>query len=322
MSPNDSAWKKTRGLRSVALIFLFYLLATQAAHTLLYTIVAYLVSAADKTGTDFGNTVNEIAGQYHFVSFALGALLLTFTTWKADRALYSHQVFWNDSHKPFWHLDRLTKEELIRGLSSGLIAALIYLLLFTASGRGSFLGVYITSTIGTPVFPLFFVDIMALGLMLFCEEYIFRHKILGTLLGSLPPGLAIAFTSLLHLTVKYLQFELALMDLANLLLMNIALGYFFLKYRKPHRGLGYLIALLCSLHCLAGLPLWENESPSFFLFKAAGRAPDLLFGGQSGPFAGLALLSIFLVFAIGAAYGWKKEIEARRHSERKPPRLQ
>jgi hypothetical protein len=317
MIANDSLWKRSRSLRSAALIFVFYLLATQAAHTLLYTIVAYLVSAAEKTGTDFGNTVNEIAGQYHFVSFALGALLLTFTTWKADRALYSHQVFWNDPHKPFWHLDRLTKEELIRGGSSGLIAASIYLLLFTVSGRGSFLGVYITSTIGTPVFPLFFVDILALGLMLFCEEYIFRHKILGLLLGSLPPGVAVFFTSLLYLAVKYLQFELSLMDLANLMLMNIALGYFFLKYRKPHRGIGYLIALLCALHSLAGLPLWENESPSFFLFKASGRAQDLLFGGQSGPFAGLALLSIFLVFALGAAFSWKKEIEARRHSERK-----
>jgi hypothetical protein len=321
MTPSDSLWKKSRSLRSAAMIFLFYLLATQAAHTLLYTIVAYLVSAAEKTGTDFGNTVNEIAGQFHFVSFALGALLLTFTTWKADRALYSHQIFWNAPHKPFWHLDRLTKEELARGGSSGLIAASVYLLLFTVSGRGSFLGVYLNSTIGTPVFPLFFVDILALAALLFCEEYIFRHKILGLLLGSLSPGMAVAVTSLLYLAVKYLQFELTLMDLANLALMNIALGYFFLKFRKPHRGIAYLLALLCALHSLAGLPLWDNESPSFFLFKASSRGPDLLFGGHNGPFSGLALLSIFLVFALGAAYSWKKEIEARRHSERKHSRL-
>ena len=76
----ESFWKRTRAPRSAALILGFYLAATQIAHTLLYTIVAYLVSAADKVGADFGNTVNEIAGQYHFFAFSLGALLMTITT--------------------------------------------------------------------------------------------------------------------------------------------------------------------------------------------------------------------------------------------------
>jgi hypothetical protein len=303
------------------MIFLFYLIAVQAARTLLYTIVAYIASAAEKTGPDFGNTVNEIAGQYHFVSYAAAALLIMVTAWRADRALYSHQPFWNDSHKPLWHLSRITKEELIRGLSSGLIASAIYLFLFTLSGRGTFLGVYLTSTVGTPVFPLFFVDLVSLVVMLFCEEYIFRHKILQLLLGSFSPGFSICLTALLAVAVKFIQFDLNAMGIVNLLLMNLALGYFFLKYKKAHRGIGFVISLLVSLHCLAGLPLWDNESPSFFLFKAVGRTSEMLFGGHAGPFAGLALWSIFLVFVLGSLFSWKQEIEARRHSERKPPRM-
>lgn len=313
---NDSLWERTRSLRSAALILGFYLGATQIAHTLLYTIVAYLVSAAEKTGTDFGNTVNEIAGQYHFFSFALAALLMALTTWKGDRALYRHDQFWNENHQPVWQLNRLTKEELLRGLSSGAIAAGVYLLLFTVSGQGSFLGVYITSTFGTPVFPLFFLDFAALCTLLFCEEYIFRHKILKRLLIQLPPGMAITLTAAAYLLVKYLQFELGLMDMMNLALMNVALGYFYLKSGKAHRGIGFLLMLLGFLHSVAGLPLWDNESPSFFLFKSAQRNHEVLFGGGAGPFGGLALSSIFLVFTIGCALSWKQELEARQQAAR------
>ncbi len=310
-----NVWQKTRGLRSASGIFLIYLLCSQIAHTLLFTIVAYLVSVTEKTGTEFGNTVNEIAGQYHFVAFAIGAILFSITLWKADQALYRTQTFWNELHKPFWQLNRYTKEELIRGLASGAMAALVYLVLFTFSRNGSFLGLYLTSTFGTPVFPLFFLDLLALAAMIFCEEYIFRHKILSqtkTLLGT--PG-AIVFTSVCYLAVKAVQFDLQWLDYGNLLLMNLAASCFYLKSTKPHRGLGFLIALLGSLHSLAGLPLWDIESPSFFLFKPASREAEILFGGGNGPFNGLAITCIFLVFAIGTFFSWKSEKEARRNSQ-------
>lgn len=313
---NETLWARTRELRSALLLLAFYLAATQLAHTLLYTIVAYLVSAAEKTGTDFGNTVNEIAGQYHFFAFALSALLMALTTWQGGRALYRQDVFWNESHKPVWRLNRLTKEELLRGIASGTIAGLVYLLLFTVSRQGNFLGVYLTSTFGTPVFPLFFIDLLALGTLLFCEEYIFRHKILPLLLVRMPAGWAVWLTTLFYLLVKYLQFELSAMDFLNLGLLNIALGYFFLKSGKAHRGLGFVMSLILLLHSGAGLPLWDNESPSFFLFKSTHRDQEILFGGGGGPFAGLALSSIFVVLAIGAAYRWKQEQEARQQSAR------
>lgn len=312
----NGASRRHHGLRSALLIVFFYLALTLIAHTMLYTIVAYLVSVANKTGTDFGNTVNEIAGQYHFFAFALGAALMAGTTWRADRALYRHGTFWNEPHKPFWRLDRLTKEELVRGLSSGAIAALLYLALFVISGQGSFLGVYITSTFGTPVLPLFFVDLLSLATLLFCEEYIFRYKVLGQLAAEMHPATAVALTTLLYVSVKYLQFDLSGMDILNLTLMNLALGYFFVKSGKAHRGIGLVLALLCILHSGAGLPLWGNESPSFFLFKTDNRTTEALFGGMSGPFQGLALSTIFLVFTLSGVLSWRKKEEARRQNER------
>ena len=308
----ESFWARHRYIISAGFVLLFYLLATQVAHTLLYTIVAYIVSAAEKKGTDFGNTVNEIAGQYHFFAYALAALLMTITTWRGDRALYRSDVFWNEPHKPVWQLDRNTKAELWGGAGSGLVAAGIFLLLFFFSGRGSFLGVYLTSTFGTPVFPLFFVDILALGTLVFCEEYIIRHKILRLLSAELPAVPAMILAGLAHIAVKWLQFDLSALDVLNLALFNLALGFFYLRVQKPHRGIGFALALTFLLHPVAGLPLWENESPSFFLFKTAARGDDYLFGGAAGPFAGWGLASILVVFAVRAAYGWVKRQPAPR----------
>ncbi len=316
---NHALWQNTKNLRAAALLLLFYLAATQLAHTLLYTIVAYIVSAAEKTGTDFGNTVNEIAGQYHFFTFSMGALLLTLTRWQADRALYLHDPFWNEPQKPLWQLDHLTKAELLRGLSSGVAAACVYLFLFTISGQGSYLGIYITSTFGTPVFPLFFLDLLSISLLVFCEEYIFRHKILKLLSADLSPGVAVLITSLLYIGVKHLQFDLSTLDILNLGCMNLALGYFYLKSTKAHRGLGFLFILLLLLHSMAGLPLWGNESPSFFLFKSTPTSSSFLFGGESGPFAGIALTSLFFFFAFGSSFSWKREMEAKRQAKRGLP---
>jgi hypothetical protein len=301
-----SFWHRYRFVRSACFVLLFYLLATQVAHTLLYTIVTYIVSAAEKKGLDFGNTVNEIAGQYHFFVFAAAALLMALTTWRADRALYRTDIFWNEPHKPVWQLNRTTKGELWGGISSGVAAAVVFVALFLVSGRGSYLGVYLTSTVGTPVFPLFFVDVLSLAVMLFAEEYLFRHKILRSLEMELPPITAVVVTMLMNLTVKALQFDLTRLDYLSLALFNLALGFFHLRQDKPHRGIGFALSLTFLLHPIAGLPLWSNESPSFFLLKSTAREEDLLFGGLAGPFAGVGLASILAVFAVRAYFGWHK----------------
>jgi len=303
---------RLHGLRPAAFPFLLYILVSQLALTLLNTIVSYIVSLSQKTGTDFSNTVNEIADQYLVLSLSLGALLLSLTLWQADRALYRQLTFWNDLHKPAWQLDRSRKEELMRGLSSGLLAALVYLVFFTISGQVGYLGIYITSTIGTPIFPLFFMDIAALVILLVCEEFLFRHKILRGLLAVLPASAAIVLTTSLHLLARHWQFHLEPLDYINLACLNLVLGYFYVKSGKCHRGLGFLIAFLCLLHNVGGLPLWGYESPSFFLFKAAPRASALVTGGASGPLGGLGVFGILAIFALGSFLTWKRELEARR----------
>lgn len=312
----NNLWRRLLALRPVALPLLFYALLFQLAHTLLYTIVTYMVSLSNKQGPEFSNTVNEISSQYLLLAIALSAVLLTLTMWQADRALYRQVPFWNENHRPVWQLDRSRKEELLRGLSNGMLAALVYLIFFSISGQIGYLGVYITSTIGTPIFPLFFMDLFALAALLISEEFLFRHKILRGLLTRMPATAAVVVTSLLHIFVRHLQFQLEFFDYVNLLCLNLTLGYFYVKSGKCQRGLGFLLALLCLLHNFGGLPLWGFESPSFFLFKAAPRASTFITGGPSGPLGGAGLLFVLTLFAVGSYLTWKRELEARRQAER------
>jgi hypothetical protein len=300
-------------LKLVAPILIFYLIVSEIAQTLLFTIVTYFVTATGKSGVEFGNTVNEIADQYRIFSYALGVLLAAITIWLGDKALYRHRPFWNDPKKPFWQLDRFTKEELLRGASSGFLAAFVYLAIFTLSRQLSFLGMLITSSLGTPVFPLFFLDFVSLIVLLACDEFIFRHKILRGLLTLLSPNKAVVLTSVFYVFAKHLQFSLAPIDYLNLFCLNAALGFFYLKAGKSHRGLGFLVFLFGTLHPMAGLPLWAQESPSFFLFKESHRATQLLSGGETGPLGGLGLFSILLVFTIGGHYSWKRGNKSSAH---------
>jgi hypothetical protein len=300
----------------VAVPLIAYVVLSQLSHTFLDTIVAYMVSLSTKTGPEFSNTVNEISSQYILFARALGALVLSATLWQADRALYRQIPFWNEAHRPFWQLDRIRKEELFRGLSSGLLAALVFIVFFTAAGQISYLGIYITSTMGTPIFPLFFLDLASLATLLVCEEYLFRHKILRTLLSRLPASSSIVLVSALHTLVRHLQFPLLAFDYVNLFCLNIALGYFFVKSGKCQRGLGFLVMFLCMLHNFGGLLLWGNESPSFFLFKAAPHSSATVTGGTSGPLGGVGVFGILVLFAFGSYLTWKREREERRIAER------
>jgi hypothetical protein len=310
--PSVSFWTKAK---PVIFPLVAYAAVSQLAHTFLYTIVAYMVSLSDKKGPEFSNTINEISSQYLLFATALAASALTFTLWQADRALYRVIPFWNDAHRPLWQLDRIRKEELLRGLSSGALAAFIYLIFFTAAGQLGYLGVYITSMIGTPIFPLFFLDFVSLVTLVVCEEYLFRHKILRSLLAGLPPSAAITITACLQIFVRELQFQLDAFDYVNLFLLNLALGFFFVKSGKCQRGLGFMLSFLCLLHNFGGLLLWGNESPSFFLFKPDARSSPLI-TGTSGALGGAGVSLILVLLAIGSYFTWKRERDVKRFAER------
>jgi hypothetical protein len=292
---------------------LIYALACKAFHTLLYTAVTSFVLAAGKSGLDLSNVVNEIASQFTLIAYAGAAVVVSLTNVWADQALQRRLPFWNALSKPAWQLERSSKIELYRGASSGFFAIFILLLIMLVARQINFLGLFITSTVGTPVFPLFIANTAALFCLIFAEEYIFRFKILNSLCLTLQPVHAIALHSVAYIFVKYVQFDLMFMDMINLFLLNMCLGFFQIKSGKMHRGLGFLIVLFGFTHTLAGLPLWQHISPSVFLFKHSTRNSVYLTGGDAGPMASFGVSGILLFLFISSYISWQRESEDLSH---------
>ncbi|NUM88128.1 MAG: hypothetical protein HUU37_02895 [Bdellovibrionales bacterium] len=291
--------------RSILLIFMAYAAASKVAHTLLYTLVSSWVLMTSQDQTGFSDLVNEIASQFVFAAYAAAALLLALAIWLGDKALYSHRPFWN-TRAP-WRLDRQTKSEFGGGFGSGFLIAAVLLAILLAGGYISYLGLFLTSTVGTPVFPLFFSDLVALMVFVVCEEFLFRHKILPRLLEFRGSHAAVWGTAFLYVGLKQFQFQLVALDFLNLMLLNLTLGYYYLKSGKAHRGLGLAAALFGTLHAVAGMPLWSQTSPSLFLFKHNLRASDLMSGGAAGPMASLGM-TLFLFLALATGYRrWRRD---------------
>jgi membrane protease YdiL (CAAX protease family) len=291
--------------KSVILTFIAYAIAVEAAHLLLITTVTSFVLLAGRNGLELSNVVNEISSQYTFLAYALAALLVALTLFFTDRALYRKTAFWTSESKKAWHLERQSKQEFFRGASTGLLTIAILLVLLHAANQISFLGVFITSTFGTPVFPLFLVDTLALIVIIFSEEYIFRQKIMRSLQLHMSNAHANVLTSLLYILLKLLQFELEWIDVLNLFLLNLILGFFSFKSGRFHRGLGFLLVFFVGIHLFAGMPLWQHISPSVFLFKHVSKASVYLSGGDAGPMASVGMLSILIFLAISSYLSWK-----------------
>lgn len=293
--------------KSYYLIPLFYLLLSKLAHTLLLTIVTSIVLMTGQSGQELSNSVNEISSQYVLTSYALAALLTAITIWLGDKALYSHEYFWAEERKKIWQLERKCRQELYRGMSSGTMAALLVIIILLSTGQINYLGVYITSTFGSPVFPIFLTNLFSIFLLLICDEFIFRHKLLQMFFRVLPEPFAIAATTALYVLLKWIQFPLQSMDIVNLSLLSTILGFFYAKNRKAHRGLGFIISMTVLLHPIAGLPLWSQTSPSFFLLKHTAKSSDWMTGGNAGPMASIALCSMLLLFSVVSFKRWQQK---------------
>jgi len=295
--------------KAILLIPLFYVFLSKIFHTLLLTITTSSVLIAGDTNQDLSTVVNEIASQYIIASYALAAFLAALTIWLGDKALYTHTYYWTSEQKKIWQLERNNRREFYRGLSSGSIAAIILASILLLTNQISFLGLYITSALSSPVFPIFIINFLSVIILLASEEFLFRHKLLTLLNSNSSNTVAILLCSAFYIIIKFFQFSLTTLDIINLFLLNLMLCFFYLKNKKAHRGLAFLLAFICLLHPIAGLPLWEQTNPSFFLMKHTAKSSILMTGGAEGPMASLSITSIFALLCLASYYSWKREQE-------------
>lgn len=293
-------------LRGPLLLLGSYWLASKLAHTLLLTIVTTFLLVTNQKSPEFANTINEIASQYTLIAYALAACLIAITVRFADIALYRGRPFWNEAYRSWWQLDRRSQHELYRGISSGILAVLTLILILFTANQINFLGIFITSAIGTPVFPLFLANAISLLAWLAAEEFIFRHKLLYYFQSWTNPLHAIVYTAALATLIRCAQFDLNWQEIFNLFILQAALSVMYMRANRVHRPLAFQLVMFGMLHPLSGLPIWGHSCPSFFLFKHTSKASDLLSGGEAGPLASVGMLSIFILLLLASFYRWRR----------------
>lgn len=301
--PKPSFSRKIAGPVALAIL---YFIVSKLCFILLFTIVTSLVLMQGRDQAQINQTINDISHQYVFIAFSVGAIFTLLMCWIRDRAFDRDTPFWQTSGN-FWHVENESFREFWRGCGTGLMIPLVALTLLQGSGQVRFYGTFITSDTRSPIFFLFLFNAIALAGMVLCEEYIFRHKILRTLVGRISPTISVIMTSLGYVLVKHLQFWLTPIDYITLFLVSFAASFYFLRSGRIFRGLGFIGSLYGAVHFLCGMNLWGHSTAGLFLFTDAKGSSPTITGGADGPLAGAALLSLLLIVAVSAYWSWLKE---------------
>lgn len=225
--------------------------------------------------------------------------------------------------------DIITGERMERrfvpGFAQGAVFALGVVLAFLLSGTYRYLGFFVQfEGISLALVNVGF-RVASLLLLVICEEFIFRGKILPSIrswLRQIPAanssrrrtaGLAVdlsaaAITSIAFCWLKVLQFDLGWMHLITLFIVSMNLAFRAMEDGDFARGAGFWAALLVVFHPLLSLPILGNEFSGVVLVKyasSAGVLPDMesdttriLTGGAGGPLSSFAL-QLLLLFDLG-----------------------
>lgn len=284
---------------------IFYLVVSKLCFILLLTLVTSIVLMQGRDSTQANQVINDISYQYMFIVYSVGAFFTLFVCWIGDRAFGRDAAFWSHGWR-FWEISFEARRDFWRGVGTGLMVPFVVVTLLQLAGQINYLGTFVTSDTNSPIFFLFLVNGLALAGMVLCEEYIFRHKILGTLVTRVSPLTSVVLSSLGYVAVKHFQFSLAPLDYASLFLLSLAAGFYFLRRGTVFRGLGFLATLFGIVHFVCGLNLWGHNTPGLFLFTDSKSAAPLVTGGMGGPLAGAATVSVLAIITAASYVWWRK----------------
>ncbi len=296
----------SRKIAAPVFLSLFYLFISKVCFYFLLTIVTSLVLF---DGDDQASkTIHEISNQYIFLSYSLGAIITLLICWANDHVLDGYLPLSSQSSKKPWsfRLSRPARLNFWRGVGSGMIISFSVIFLLYFSGQSLFLGSFISPFTHAPIFFLFLANSVSLGFMVLCEEYIFRHKVLGLLKERIAPFYAIFVSSLIYVLIKHFQFQLACIDYLSLFIVNFSAGFFYLRTKNIFRGVGFLGTLYGFTHFVFGLTLWGHAGAGLFLIKDSSFAFPIITGGKDGPLAGLAMVGALLLLTISSYWGWRQ----------------
>lgn len=280
-------------LFAVAFVVL-YLLWSAAFRLLVLTLVTYFISTSSQS-----TGIHEIADAFAsselplsgfsallFVLLLRGLNPLTATT---TREIFTPQRF---------------RGFFVPGFLQGTVVASGVSVAFVLSGSYRYLG-FPTDLAEAPweIVGIAF-RAFALATMVYCEEFIFRHKILGHLKRALPLHAAAVMTILLYTAIKAIQFHLGVMHLFTVALLSCAMTLRTLADQDFGRGAGFLSGLLVVFHAVLSLPVLGSDFAGLLLLKyqlfqqggVESTTARLVTGGAGGPLSSFALQLLLVLY--------------------------
>ncbi len=254
---------------------------------LIYTLVTYFLMSSNSRFPD----ISEAYGAIELLMVGFGALLfvlllkwlnpLTSTT--------SDEIFTRFRFKKKFLPGFLSGGALAIGLTAALLMTGLY----------KYLGFFIQADEAPLALAGVLLRIVALGCLAYCEEFIFRQKIMNYMRPRLPDLAAAGISALAFAAVKSLQFDLGLSQLLTLLLVGLSVSIKTIGEGDFARGAGFWAGMLIIFHPILSLPVLGNEFQGLLLVRyqtgdESGTA-RFISGGLGGPLASFSLQLILLL---------------------------
>jgi hypothetical protein len=198
------------------------------------------------------------------------------------------------------------------GFFRGAILAVGFTLSFFIAGYYQYVGFLIGFEEGPLQLLSVLLRVGALASLAYCEEYIFRNKLLSYLRPQLSEFYSSLAVSLIYCGIKQMQFDLGIMQLSTLFLISMMLSLRSISTNDFAHGAGFMAGLLIVFHPILGLPILGSDFNGVLMIRYLGpsgtaqsvissfsegadsRTALFLTGGIGGP-----LSSFLLQFLIG-----------------------
>lgn len=194
------------------------------------------------------------------------------------------------------------EKRFVPGFFSGSVLALIAVLAFLLAGLYRYLGSYIHFDDAPLALADTLIRALSLGILVYCEEFLFRRRILNHLRQEMPELAAALLTGIGFCAIKAIQFDLGLMQLLTLFLISYSLSLRTLAQGDFAWSAGFWAGLLIVFHPLLSLPVLGNEFQGIVIVKYYSQDPTtgienlrLLTGGLGGPLSSLPIQIVFLI---------------------------
>lgn len=187
------------------------------------------------------------------------------------------------------------------GFLHGAVLALALTLALLLTGLYKYLGFLIQIEEAPLAVASILIRIATLGTLVYCEEFIFRQKILNYFRRWIPDFTAVLVTAIVYCIIKGLQFDLGLMHYITLFLVSVNLGLKSMIDGDFTRGAGFWAAILIVLHPFLSLPVFGSDFQGIVLVKFLDPSESgtqtfrVLTGGAGGPLSSFLLQLIFAI---------------------------